>query len=293
MQAVATWLVARPLNAVLALAATISLLWFSFLSGVVLILLMLQKGPRTAAVYAAFAVVLTLVFGQVAGVPAKLLIQQMLSIWLPAMLLGTILIATRSLTLTLQVAFIIAVAMLLVFFLVAGDVSAFWRSLLLDVGNVWREIGRHKEADMLAADIDTIARQMTMLVATVIFSLQAVSCVLGYKLYRALPGKSDAFGRFRDLDFGRVLALVMALTSAAALATGALWLQSTAFVMFAMFWLQGLAIVHWSHSQGYLPTFGMVAVYILMPFLNVILLMGLAVTGYIDAWFRFRRLKTA
>ena len=112
-------------------------------------------------------------------------------------------------------------------------------------------------------------------------------------MYRALPGKSDEFGRFRDLDFGRVLALVMALTSAAALVSGALWLQSTAFVMFAMFWLQGLAIVHWSHSQGYLPTFGMAVVYLLMPFLNVILLMGLAVTGYIDAWFRFRRLKTA
>jgi hypothetical protein len=70
-------------------------------------------------------------------------------------------------------------------------------------------------------------------------------------------------------------------------------LQAVAFVMFAMFSLQGLAIAHWSHGQGFLPTFGLVALYLLVPFLNLVMLMGLAVTGYLDAWFGFRRLRTA
>ena len=50
MQAIAAWLVARPLNAVLALAATISLAYLSFLSGVVLVLLVLHKGTKRALV---------------------------------------------------------------------------------------------------------------------------------------------------------------------------------------------------------------------------------------------------
>ena len=73
--------------------------------------------------------------------------------------------------------------------------------------------------------------------------------------------------------------------------SGAVWLQNVAFVLFAIFWLQGLAIVHWLHGRQLLPTFGVVAVYVLLPFLNVIMLMGLAVTGYIDAWFGFRRAR--
>jgi hypothetical protein len=51
--------------------------------------------------------------------------------------------------------------------------------------------------------------------------------------------------------------------------------------------------VHWSHGHGYLPTFAVVATYVLAPVLNIILLMGLAISGYIDAWFGFRRLKKA
>jgi hypothetical protein len=112
-------------------------------------------------------------------------------------------------------------------------------------------------------------------------------------LYRQQPDVNHPYGRFRSLNFGRVIALATALASVGAYLSGALWLQNIAFIMFAMFWLQGLAIVHWSHGQGFMPVFGVIAVYVLMPFLNVILLMGLAVTGYIDAWFGFRRLRTA
>jgi hypothetical protein len=113
--------------------------------------------------------------------------------------------------------------------------------------------------------------------------------VLGYLLYRHLPGETADFGRFRDLNLGRVIAITMALASLVALLSDAIWVQNIAFVMFFVFWLQGLAIVHWLYGEGYLPVVGVVAVYVLMPFLNVILLMGLAVVGYIDTWFRLRR----
>ncbi len=290
LQTVAGWLVARRLNAVLALAATISLAWFSFLSGVVLVLLLLHKGVQEAAIAALFAGGLMAIVGLVAQVPLAVVLPGAIAIWLPALLLGTILAVTRSLTLTVQLSVLIAIAVMLGFFLIAGDPAAVWTEVLGTIGEVWRDMGLTQQADMLAAEQAAIAGQMTMIAVLMSWTVHVGSCVLGYKLQRQLPGETARFGRFRDLNLGRVIALTMAVASIGAWLSGAVWLQNVAFVMFAVFWLQGLAIVHWLHGEGHLPVFGLVAVYVLMPFLNVILLMGLAVTGYIDAWFGFRRI---
>jgi uncharacterized protein YybS (DUF2232 family) len=80
----------------------------------------------------------------------------------------------------------------------------------------------------------------------------------------------------------------MALTSVGAMAAGVPWMQNVAFVVFAVFWLQGLAVLHWLHAEGRLPVFVLVIVYALVPVLNVLLVFALAATGYTDAWFDFR-----
>lgn len=293
MQALARWLVAQPLNSVLALAATMSLAWLSFLSGVVLVLLVLHKGARRAMLEAAGAAALLSVFTLVLQARLDIMLASTLSVWVPAALLALLLRRTRSLTLTLQVAWLITLGVMLVFFVVVSDPVAFWQAQIEDFRVMLSQQGLHDQAALLGSDVSAIAEQMSMLTALFAWSVSVVGLVLGYKLYRQLPGATARYGRFRDLNFGRVVALATAVASVVAWLGGWLPLQSMAFVMFAMFWLQGLAIAHWSHGQGFLPTFGLVALYLLVPFLNVIMLMGLAVTGYIDAWFGFRRLRTA
>ena len=97
------------------------------------------------------------------------------------------------------------------------------------------------------------------------------------------------FGRFRDLNFGRVIAFTLALASMLAFVIDAAWLQNVSFVMFVMFMLQGLAIVHWFRAEAMLPGVAVVTMYVLLPFLQVLLVMVLALIGYTDAWFDFRR----
>jgi uncharacterized protein YybS (DUF2232 family) len=144
-------------------------------------------------------------------------------------------------------------------------------------------------ADNLTEGQAMLAAQMTMFIVTLLWTIYAATLVLGYKLFRQLPGETDRFGRFRDLNFGRVLALIMALCSVIALVAGAAWLQNIAFVMFAVFWLQGLAIVHWLHGAQILPGFAVAMVYVLVVPLSAVVIVGLAVLGYIDAWFNLRR----
>jgi len=71
--------------------------------------------------------------------------------------------------------------------------------------------------------------------------------------------------------------------------TGHPWLQSLAIVLLAVFWLQGLAVIHWMVVDGELPLFVAIMVYVLLPFLHLFLMMALAVVGYTDAWFGYRR----
>ena len=83
--------------------------------------------------------------------------------------------------------------------------------------------------------------------------------------------------------------MTMAISSVVALLGDAVWLQNIAFVMFAIFWLQGLAIVHWMHGKGILPAFAVIMVYVLMLPLSAVIVVALAVVGYIDAWFDLRQ----
>ena len=288
MQAVVTWLVARPLNAVLALAATSSP-YLGFLSSILVVLFVLRQGVRMAVLQVAMAAALLAVVGLLVGTPATLVMGVAVVYWLPAILMGTVLVALRSTTLTLQVLVLIAIAAMVGFFVTVGDPTAFWSGQIAQAAEVWRGLGANDLADQLTEGGEVLAAQMTMLIVIMLWTMYATTFSLGYTLYRQLPGETANFGRFRDLNFGRVIALIMALCSMAAWFSGAVWLQNIAFVMFAVFWLQGLAIVHWMHAEKSLPTFAVVIVYLLMLPLSAAVIIALAVLGYIDAWFGLRR----
>ncbi len=142
--------------------------------------------------------------------------------------------------------------------------------------------------ELLTAEVMTVSAVLAFWV------LYTVGLLLGYAIYQRLPQETGDFGRFRDLSFGRVIASAMALTSLLAFVIDVTWLQNLAFMLFVVFWMQGLAIVHWLHTKGQLPLLAVVAVYALLPFLQVLLMTVLAVIGYTDAWFGFRgRIKKA
>jgi len=288
MRAVATWLVARPLNAILALAATSSP-YLGFLSSVLIVLFVLRQGVRVAAFEAMLAGLLLGVVGLVVGTPASVVIAVAIVFWLPALLLATLLTVTRSLTLTLQVSVLVTVLGMVAFFVAVGNPVAFWEAELLVAAEVWRNLGANELADNLTEGQAVLAAQMTMFIAIMLWSIYTTTFVLGYRLYRQLPGETARYGHFRDLNLGRVIALTMAVCSIIALLSDAVWLQNVAFVMFAVFWLQGLAIVHWMHAKGMLPAFAVVVIYVLMLPLSAVIIVALAVTGYVDAWFRLRQ----
>lgn len=283
MQAIAKWLVARPHNAVLGLAVTLLLPAPQLTSGAIMVLLVLVQGIRLAVIEAIVAApVLAVAFVLFGGTLASVIVLMAVT-WVPVMLLAVSLVTMRSLTLTLQMTVIVAVAALLVFQIAVPDPTAFWQPYLDIMAAVIRENGLQLDTELLTADVMTISAVL------VFWMLYTVALLIGYWLYQQLPVEAHDFGRFRDLNFGRVIAFTMLLASLLALVIDATWLQNVAFVTFVMFMMQGLAIIHWLHGEGILPVAALVAVYVLLPFLQVLLVMVLALIGYADAWFGFRR----
>ncbi|MDH3274601.1 MAG: YybS family protein [Gammaproteobacteria bacterium] len=289
MQALVAWLVARPQNAVIALAATLLLPLLQMVSGVIMVLFVLKQGARTAVLEAAVAGVILVLVAFVTGSPLMQILVAALSTWVPAIMLGLVLQTTRSLTLTLQVSVLIAALAVVGFYIVIDDMVAYWDPVMRVLLEWTRANNLQEQAQLMESDPVMTANMLTMAIVLSSWMLYSVYLVFGYWLYKLIPGESGDYGRFSDLNFGRVIALIMALLSLLAFVTGAAWLQSVAFVLFAVFWLQGLAVVHWLHSVGNLPLLVVIMTYVLLPFLHVFLIMALAVLGYTDAWFTFRR----
>ena len=172
---------------------------------------------------------------------------------------------------------------MLLFNIVVTDPVAFWEPYLATMATIARESSLELNTELLTAEVMTVS-------ATIAFwMLYTTAVLLGYGLFTKLPDETGHFGWFRDLSFGRVVASIMAVVSLLALVVDAAWLQNVAFVLFVVFWFQGLAIVHWLHAKGTLPVGAVAAVYILLPLLQVLLVTVLGVLGYMDAWFDFRR----
>jgi hypothetical protein len=133
------------------------------------------------------------------------------------------------------------------------------------------------------------AELMTVSATLAFWILPTTGALLGYGLYRKLPGETRSYGAFRDLSFGKVIAVGLAIVSALAFAIDSTILQGVAAVLFVAFALQGMALVHSMHSRGLLPLGAVISVYILLPLLQVLLVTVLAVFGYMDVWFDFRR----
>lgn len=286
MQAFAAWLLARPQNAMVALAVTLLLPvpgMTSLISSMLVVFLVMLQGSKRAAIEVAVTAAILVAVALLIGFAVPRLVELMALFWVPALLLSAILRKSRSLTLTMQVSVIVATVALAVFYIVVPDPVAFWQPRVAEAAEAMRASGLELNTELL--DL----QYMTVSAVLMGWTLGTTGFLLGYGAYRRLPAETVEYGRFRDLDFGRVIAFTMALVSLLAFLVGAALFQNIALVMFVVFWIQGLAIVHYMHAEKLIPTGAVVAVYVLVPLLQVLVITALAIVGYLDAWIGFRR----
>lgn len=287
MPSVAAWLLARPQNAVFALALTMVMPGLATLSGAILVLLVVQQELREVLLRVALALLVLVAVAFVSGPSPVMTLIGAATFWLPILALARIMRVTKSLTLTLQTSVIVVLMGVCAFFAWTNDSAEFWQKLITS-SPVLQSLQLDSWKAALALSDEQFAGVLSTLFAIGFWFGLVCVVMLGYWLYQQLPGKTAEFGRFCDLNFGRVIALLLAVTSIAGFALSIIWIQSIAVVVFAVFWLQGVALVHWLHASGYVPVLVVFAAYALTIVLPEYVLTALAVLGYTDAWFRYR-----
>jgi len=265
------------------LAVTLLLPAPQLTSGVIMALLVVAQGTKLAVIEGLIAAAVLVTVSLVFGVSVASITALMLGTWVPVFLLAALLLSTRSLTLVMQVSVLVAVVAMMMFYLVVTDPVAFWQPYLVTMAELAKQSNLQLNMEMFTPDVMTVSAVLAF------WLLYVVGLLLGYALYQRLPRETGDYGRFRDFGFGRVIAIVLAVASLLAFVVDIAWIQNLAFVLFVFFWLQGLAIVHWLHAEAILPMAAVIAVYILLPFLQILLMTALALIGYTDAWFNFRR----
>jgi hypothetical protein len=217
------------------------------------------------------------------------LLAEAATIWLLPLVLAVLLRQWRSITLVMQTMVIVAVVGILAFHAVVDDVDAFWVNLFSAQAQLLSQAGLQEWADLLNNNKAALAPQATLIVAFSIWQGNVLTLLLAYAMARSLQDNKGSFGRFSDLNFGRVLAIVLAVSSVAAWFSEIVWLQNAAMLLFLSFWMQGLAVLHWLRAEGRLPVFAVIVLYALLPFLHMLVISAMAATGYADAWVGFRR----
>ena len=257
------------------------------ISGAILVLLTIQQDTQKALFAAGLAALVLVAVGFFSGSSPVMVAIGVASFWLPVLMLAVIFRSTRSLTLTLQLSVIVVLLGICAFYALMNDPIGFWREMIASTP-LLQELQLQEWKVAVGASELQFAGMMTTMFAIGFWFGLVIVVMLGYWLFQQLPEKTAEFGRFCDLNFGRVIALLLAITSVAGFAFNAIWIQSIAFVLFAVFWLQGAAMVHWLHVSGFVPVIVVFAAYALTLLMLEYLFPVLAVLGYTDAWFRYR-----
>ncbi|MBT8078296.1 MAG: hypothetical protein KJO31_06945 [Gammaproteobacteria bacterium] len=288
MQAIAAWLVARPLNSIAVLAATLLLPFRTMTSGATLVLLILHSGAQKVAIYALAAAGFVVGLGYITGLAVAELTATVAAIWLPIGLLAMLMRKTRSLTLTVQLSVVLAFAALLVINVGLEDPGVVGNNWLDQMIAYFNEVGNHGQANILADNRAELAPLVTLFIVLGVWLVYVMVLLFGYALFRSLPGQSAIYGRFCDLSLGRVLALTAAVVLSLTLVSNAVLLQQLAIMCIAVFSVQGLALMHWLQVERGLPMLVTIVVYLLLMPLAAILGPLLAMTGYADVWLDLR-----
>ena len=107
---------------------------------------------------------------------------------------------------------IVVLAGICAFFALTVDPVEFWQATI-ESTPILQGLQLQEWKNAVGANADQFAGMMTTMFAIGFWFGLVIVVLLGYWLYQQLPGKTAEFGRFCDLNFGRVIAFLLVVTS--------------------------------------------------------------------------------
>lgn len=284
MSGIATWLAGHRIRRVVIIAGLFPLPLLGLLSAATVVMSASLRGPREIFLDCLMALALLVGLSFLSGMDTKTLAVTAAVSWAVWAALGCIAGRSGSLTLTAQVAVLLALIGLAAFVLVTGDPLTYW----LPVIEAWyAELG--SQGLTISADLEAQAQIMSGGLFAFLLTGSLLSVLLGLSWSFGLAGRriSDSF---RELRLGYVIGGLAAVVGLLGL-TG-LQLHGALLVFGAAFAYQGAAVVMWWARERNWPHSWWLALVIppLLFFgLLIVELALLAAIGFVDNWFSLRR----
>ena len=305
MQSLAAFILRSRMTATLVVSAfaVLSLVLppLGHVSGGALALVALRRGGREGLVIVVAGALVLGLFGALSQLDQRLVWSFVLVVvamlWLPVLLGSQALRGTRSLAVALTVVGTLAACVLVIEYLVLGDVAAWWRPVLKALfGPVLNQPGSPVPADEVDMLITSLALAISGLLAATLVITTMINIVIGRWLQAMLYNPGGLREEFHALRLNRrmaVIALVLLLVSTVTKGTLGQFVFNMLLMVVAMFAIHGLALMHATvallgASRGWL-----VALYALMLILLPQVMIVLSAAGVADSWIDFRgRLAT-
>ena len=217
-----------------------------------------------------------------------------LSLWLPALLLSSVVLISRSLVLPIQGLLVVGLLAVAMMYLAMGDPAAWWYNHL--VNEVIPVLEKANMGFQKGPEFEVRLANATRLMSGVLVMVTAWGMLAGLLIARwwqALLYKTGAFAEeFRDFRLGKVITLVaVLLVLLATLGKGLLaeLAGNLLLVMIGILLLQGLAVAHAMVALFKAHHLWLVMMYMMLVFMMPYMLVMLAMAGLIDNWVDFRK----
>lgn len=261
----------------------------SILSSAVVALVTLRAGEREGLLTGLLAAAACGFLGMIALGNALPVIGLALLSWMPIWLLAMLLRNTRSLSLTVQAGLVFGLALIAVYQLQFQDPVAEWRKLLEPVSRSLVESQLVDEAGRVRL-LETLARWMTGVLAAGLFLQLTLSLLLGRWWQAVLYNPGGFREEFHGLRAGRALGYLtlVLLVVQLGLGTDLGLVRYLLVLLFTLYFLQGLAVVHAMVAQAGAGIGWLIGVYALLVLATYYAMSALAAAGFADTWLDIR-----
>ncbi|MCK5480910.1 MAG: DUF2232 domain-containing protein, partial [Gammaproteobacteria bacterium] len=263
----------------------------NYLAAAAVALVTLQIGKAQGLQVLVISSVLTLLFYQLVGIQAAVIVVTLVMLWLPCWLIAAVLQQTGSLGHALKAASLFGVCLLLLLYAFFGDPAPWWLERLREIEAVLKEAGFNLQELMNEQVLQNIAALMSGIVlASLVLGITA-SLLLARWWQSALVHPGGFRDEFFQLRLGAPAGLltlgIMLLTRVLQGTAGELAAQ-LAMILLVPYALTGLAVIHYLVRQAGRSSGWLAAVYIILAFVPQATLL-LAGGGLLDTWVDFRR----
>ncbi len=277
---------------VAAVLAVLSLLLppMSYLSGAAVALFTLRNGSSQGlqvSFIAAVSVGLLAAF-MPAGSPMFGLVF-MLVLWLPVLALAASLRRSVSLSHCISLATLFGVMLILGMYASVGDPTSWWAGHLEEFMQEALQGQEGEQVEQLFALIPDVARLMTGVLAAAL-CLSLLGSLFIARWWQAVLYNPGGFGNeFQELRLGKPLSIATAVLALLSGVMDRAIVDNLIILAAAMLMLQGLAVLHGLVAKTRAHVGWLIGIYVLLVIAMLQTVLTLALVGFADAWFDFRR----